>query len=173
MPFSKGSTSNGSWGWKSGVGSGISVPTPVAVPGVSHPFLLLTEEATAPGNGRGGFTFAYLVHSAGSFLYSRVRAAIFPLASAGISVSSNLQEAWSLQEAKEKEVQERWERSSGRQGQIPESTLQVLNLTKDIIKALCFWKLLWYLTRCLPASLLLSVPLSWASEDGIGMSPGG
>lgn len=99
-------------------GSGILVSTPVAIP-CPFPPNDRGSNSTREWMG-GGFKFAHLVQYAGSFPYSQVRAAISPLASAGVSVSSNLQESWSLQEAKEKEVQERWGRWSGRQGQISE-----------------------------------------------------
>lgn len=81
-----------------------------------------------------------------------------------------------LREAKEKDIGERW--GGGREERATElvqfqsKVFRSLNLITDIIRAQCFLKPLRCLTPTLPSSLLPSVPLSWASEDGVDMSPG-
>lgn len=107
----------------------------------------------------------------------QVEMAIFPLASAGVSVGSPCQGSWSLpQEAKEKDTRERW--GGGREERATElvkfqsPVFRSLNLITDVIRAQCFLKPRRRLTHSLPSSLLPSVPLSWASEDGVDMSPG-
>lgn len=91
----QGVTSEGNWELKSGIGSGMSVFTPVALPGMS----LLTM-ATAPSLHGGSTSSREWTHGvqcacsgqdARPFARSQVKGAILPSGSAGVSMSSNFQ----------------------------------------------------------------------------------
>ena len=109
----QGVPSEGSWELKSGTGSGTSVFSPVALPSTS-----LLPMATAPRLHRGsssgsrewtcGVQCACSEQDAGPSMHFQVKGAIFPSASAGVSMSSNFKVSGSFQETQEKEVQERW-----------------------------------------------------------------
>lgn len=118
----------------------------------------------------GSKTCAFSAH-AGTFECFQVEIPIFPFASGNASTGSTFPESWSFQQAKEKETQERGEGCQEELVKFQSKFFRSQNLNTNIIKALCFLKLLW----CLANSFfpLPSVPLSWASEDSAEVSSGG